>query len=44
MQNHELIHTPNGGIKRLLHIMECLRDSDTGCPWDIEQTFDSIAP
>lgn len=44
MQNHELIHTPNGGIKRLLHIMECLRDPDTGCPWDIEQTFDSIAP
>ena len=44
MQNHELIHTPNGGIKRLLHIMECLRDPDNGCPWDIEQTFDSIAP
>ena len=44
MQNHELIHSPNGGIKRLLHIMECLRDPDTGCPWDIEQTFDSIAP
>ena len=44
MQNRELIHTPNGGIKRLLHIMECLRDPDNGCPWDIEQTFDSIAP
>jgi ATP diphosphatase len=44
MKNHELIHSPNGGIKRLLHIMECLRDPDTGCPWDIEQTFDSIAP
>ena len=44
MQNHELIHTPNGGIKRLLHIMECLRGPDNGCPWDIEQTFDSIAP
>lgn len=31
-------------ITRLLAIMEKLRDPDTGCPWDIEQTFATIAP
>jgi ATP diphosphatase len=39
-----LIHDPNGGIPRLLEIMRRLRDPQTGCPWDIEQDFDSIAP
>ncbi|MDD8024725.1 MAG: nucleoside triphosphate pyrophosphohydrolase, partial [Paracoccaceae bacterium] len=29
---------------RLVAIMECLRDPQTGCPWDIEQDFTSIAP
>lgn len=29
---------------RLCAIMECLRDPDTGCPWDIEQDFATIAP
>lgn len=33
-----------GGLPRLLEIMRRLRDPDTGCPWDIEQTFASIAP
>lgn len=32
------------GIDRLLAIMAALRDPDTGCPWDIEQTFATIAP
>lgn len=31
-------------INRLLEIMRQLRDPDHGCPWDIEQTFASIAP
>ena len=31
-------------ITRLLGIMERLRDPETGCPWDVEQTFSSIAP
>jgi nucleoside triphosphate diphosphatase len=31
------------GLPRLLEIMRRLRDPETGCPWDIEQTFDSIA-
>ena len=32
------------GIDRLLEIMARLRDPATGCPWDIEQTFATIAP
>ncbi|MEP5730034.1 MAG: nucleoside triphosphate pyrophosphohydrolase [Sulfitobacter sp.] len=40
----DLIHDTNAGIERLLEIMRRLRDPDTGCPWDIEQDFDSIAP
>jgi len=35
---------PPDGIDRLLAIMACLRDPKTGCPWDIEQTFATIAP
>lgn len=31
-------------MTRLLGIMQALRDPATGCPWDIEQTFASIAP
>ncbi|WP_300055426.1 nucleoside triphosphate pyrophosphohydrolase [uncultured Roseobacter sp.] len=40
----DLIHDRNAGIERLLEIMRRLRDPDTGCPWDIEQDFNSIAP
>ncbi len=40
----DLINDPNGGMPRLLEIMRRLRDPDTGCPWDIEQDFTSIAP
>lgn len=28
----------------LLYLMQRLRDHENGCPWDIEQTFASIAP
>ncbi|MBN8530278.1 MAG: nucleoside triphosphate pyrophosphohydrolase [Alphaproteobacteria bacterium] len=31
-------------LLRLLSIMTALRDPKTGCPWDIEQDFASIAP
>lgn len=44
MENDDLLHAKNGGIERLLYIMRRLRDPDTGCPWDIEQSFSSIAP
>lgn len=39
-----LIHDPNGGLPRLREIMRRLRDPETGCPWDIEQSFETIAP
>ena len=35
---------PAAEIQRLLGIMAALRDPRTGCPWDIEQDFASIAP
>ena len=44
MPDDTLIHDPDGGMPRLLEIMRRLRDPKTGCPWDIEQDFDSIAP
>ena len=31
-------------VDRLLEIMRKLRDPQGGCPWDREQTFESIAP
>jgi ATP diphosphatase len=31
-------------LRRLLDIMAALRDPATGCPWDKEQTFETIAP
>lgn len=31
-------------ISRLAAIMERLRDPETGCPWDVQQDFASIAP
>ena len=34
---------PSRDLSRLLEIMERLRDPVTGCPWDIEQDFKSIA-
>ena len=36
--------TPSKDIARLIEIMEALRTPDTGCPWDLEQTFATIAP
>jgi ATP diphosphatase len=31
-------------IEKLLDIMKRLRDPQTGCPWDLEQDFSTIAP
>ena len=44
MADDSLIHDPKGGMPRLLEIMRRLRDPETGCPWDIEQDFSTIAP
>ena len=35
---------PSRDIHRLIEIMAALRDPAGGCPWDLEQTFASIAP
>jgi nucleoside triphosphate diphosphatase len=52
-QFHVLCHThpdkaltmvPSRDISRLLEIMAALRTPKTGCPWDLEQTFATIAP
>jgi ATP diphosphatase len=36
--------TPSRDIIRLLEIMAALRTPGSGCPWDLEQDFASIAP
>ncbi len=36
--------TPPAPLDRLRAIMVRLRDPVTGCPWDVEQTFATIAP
>ncbi|RVC09435.1 nucleoside triphosphate pyrophosphohydrolase [Mesorhizobium sp. M7A.F.Ca.CA.002.15.2.1] len=36
--------TPSKDISRLIEIMAALRAPKTGCPWDIEQDFSTIAP
>ncbi len=35
---------PSRDTQRLVEIMRALRDPATGCPWDIEQSFDTIVP
>ncbi|MFV2035554.1 MAG: nucleoside triphosphate pyrophosphohydrolase, partial [Halocynthiibacter sp.] len=42
--SEKMIHDADGGLPRLLEIMRRLRDPETGCPWDIEQDFGTIAP
>jgi nucleoside triphosphate diphosphatase len=36
--------TPSRDIARLIEIMAALRTPGTGCPWDLEQDFATIAP
>jgi ATP diphosphatase len=36
--------TPSRDIARLLDIMAALRTPKTGCPWDLQQNFSTIAP
>src|ERR1700694_2106191 len=36
--------SPSFDISRLLEIMAALRTPGSGCPWDLEQNFASIAP
>jgi ATP diphosphatase len=36
--------TPSRDIARLIEIMAALRAPGSGCPWDLEQTFATVAP
>jgi ATP diphosphatase len=36
--------TPSRDIARLIEIMAALRTPGSGCPWDLKQTFETIAP
>lgn len=44
LESQKLCLDVKGGLPRLLEIMARLRNPETGCPWDIEQDFASIAP
>ena len=35
---------PSRDITRLIEIMAALRQPETGCPWDVVQTFETIKP
>jgi nucleoside triphosphate diphosphatase len=39
-----MANSMNADITPLSEIMARLRDPDTGCPWDVEQNFATIAP
>jgi nucleoside triphosphate diphosphatase len=39
-----LVRDPDGGLPRLVEIMARLRDPQGGCPWDLVQSFETIAP
>jgi ATP diphosphatase len=39
-----VVTDPQRGIDRLREIMRRLRDPVSGCPWDVAQTFATIAP
>ena len=44
MQDETSIDSTEGGVAKLLAIMARLRDPREGCPWDVAQTFETIAP
>ena len=43
-ESDKLVNDEQAGLARLMEIMRRLRDPESGCPWDIEQDFASIAP
>ncbi len=43
-QSDALIADETAGIERLIELMRRLREPVHGCPWDLEQTFKTIAP
>ncbi|MFZ1414536.1 MAG: nucleoside triphosphate pyrophosphohydrolase [Defluviicoccus sp.] len=43
-RREESVRAMSAAIERLLAIMARLRDPEGGCPWDLEQSFETIAP
>ncbi|MEO0361082.1 MAG: nucleoside triphosphate pyrophosphohydrolase [Pseudomonadota bacterium] len=43
-RSDRLIEDPEAGVERLLEVMRRLREPERGCPWDLEQSFATIAP
>ena len=37
-------HDPNAALQELITVVAKLRDPDGGCPWDLEQTHQSLVP
>jgi ATP diphosphatase len=44
MTQNDRPNAATGALQRLIEIMAALRTPGTGCPWDLEQTFQTIAP
>src|SRR5580693_8497948 len=44
LQRFRCTMSPSRDISGLLGIMATLRTPDSGCPWDLEQSFATIAP
>ena len=44
MSNSKSLKSSGDGLVDLIEVMRRLRDPDSGCPWDVEQDFASIAP
>ena len=44
MQDASKLPQGNTPFEKLVDLMARLRDPETGCPWDVEQTFQTIAP
>jgi nucleoside triphosphate diphosphatase len=42
--NRQRAPAATGEIENLIEVMAALRTPVTGCPWDLEQTFSTIAP
>src|SRR5262245_12925391 len=40
----EALARDGAAIRAVLQVMARLRDREAGCPWDVEQTFATIAP
>jgi ATP diphosphatase len=40
----EIVMAKTYALSDLIYLMQRLRDPESGCPWDIKQTFDSIVP